>query len=110
MGYNSLISALIQYEKHTMILEWESGLRLEGNLDTVFETSNENDEDALEFVDYDAAVFKVSRIVTHPMSLQSAIYRWLVEEGGRLIEVSLYKDPPSSICLADGQKVWSRSE
>jgi hypothetical protein len=106
MGYDPLIRTLIKYEKVDMIIEWETGLKVIGKLDTVFETDNGLDDDNVNYIEFHAVVFQVNHILMQPTNKDDSLYNWLIEKKGKLIEVSLYVDPPSAIYLTNGQCVW----
>jgi hypothetical protein len=89
MGYDSLIKALIDNERNKLVIEWDSGLKLTGRLDTVFETDNELEDEDVNFKEYDAAVFKVEEILNEPgVEEKDEVYNWVKNNDTPLIELT----------------------
>lgn len=110
MGYDPLIRVLIKYENVDLIIEWESGLKIIGKLDTVFETDNGIEDSDINYKEYHAGSFRVGNIIEYPTGKKSVTFNWLLEKKGSLIEISLHDDPPNAIFLTNGQCVWRATD
>ena len=106
MEYDSLIKVLKKNKDSELIIQWDNGLKVIGEADTLFETDNGLDDDNVNYIEYYAVAFQVNEILMKPINKEDSLYKWLIEKKGKLIEVSLYVDPPSAIYLTNGQCVW----
>ncbi|WP_249704987.1 hypothetical protein [Bacillus zhangzhouensis] len=106
MEYNSLIKTLDENGGKELILVWENGLKIVGKPDTLYESDNGLEDDDANYTEYYAVAFRVIEVLTHPSHNESSIYDWISTGKSSLVEISLYKEPPNEIYLADGQELW----
>ncbi|KAF6582180.1 MULTISPECIES: hypothetical protein [Paenibacillus] len=106
MGYDSLIKAIISVPKEELTFHWGNRLKIVGTRDTIYETNNGLDEDDHGFLEYDAAVIEVKKIVSKPIKEEESIYKWLQKGKSTFIEISLHDAPPSMITSSDGSIIW----
>ncbi|KML11805.1 hypothetical protein VL07_08785 [Bacillus safensis] len=105
MEYNSLIKTLDEHGGEELKLEWESGLKIIGKPETLYETDNGLDDDDINYYEFYAVAFRVQNIISFP-NKESRVYDWLRQEERSLVEISLYDDPPNGVYLANGHKLW----
>lgn len=106
MGYDPLIKAIISLSKEKLLIEWNSGFKIVGIRDTVYETNNGLDEDDIGYIEYDAAVIRIIEVVAKPNNNEGSTYNWLEKGKSALIEVSLHSDPPIKITSSNGNVIW----
>ncbi|SFR97767.1 hypothetical protein [Anaeromicropila populeti] len=96
---DELMKQLCKYPNRTnIIMVWDTGLCIEGIIDTIYESDNgleENEEGYKEF--YACAVEVVSIITDSDGKV----------EVGNLIEVSM-ENCPLSVKLKDGSEIWKQ--
>ncbi|MEK4184183.1 MULTISPECIES: hypothetical protein [Bacillus] len=106
MEYNSLIKTLDENGGKELILVWKNGLKIVGKPDTLYESDNGLEDDDVNYTEYYAVAFRVIEVLTQPTHNESSIYDWISTGKSSLVEISLYKEPPNAVYLADGQKIW----
>ncbi|MGW8440959.1 hypothetical protein ACWGXJ_08235 [Paenibacillus sp. S33] len=72
-----MIEAIISVPKEELTIQWGNGLKIIGTRGTIYETNNGLDEDDNGFIEYDAAVIEVKKIVSKPINDEGYIYNWL---------------------------------
>jgi hypothetical protein len=107
MLFDSLIKALnLINKKDILIIEWNSGFKISGTVDTIFETNNGVEENDTEYLEYYEAVIKVHELLSHPRNGEGLVYRWFINGNSSYIGLSLYYDPPEKITFTNGNLVW----
>lgn len=98
---DELLSAINKYPNRTILMsEWDSGLKIKGEIDTIYETDNGLEEGEDEFQEFFACVLNILELVRLPINGTQV-------KTGSLIEISM-QDPPAKICLLDGTVIWEK--
>jgi len=98
---DELLSAINKYPNGTILMsEWDSGLKIKGEIDTIYETDNGLEEGEDGFKEFYACVLNILDLISFPIDGTQA-------KAGSLIEISM-QDPPAKICLLDGIVIWEK--
>lgn len=96
---DELLKAINKFPNGTkLIINWKSGVEIEGEIDTIYETNNGLDMDDEGYQEYYACTINVLAI-KDPSQEHSNI------EVGGLIEVSM-QNPPLSVISENGTVIW----
>lgn len=96
---DELLEKISKYPNGTrLIIELSKGIKIEAEIDTIYETDNGLDMDEAGYEEYYACVIKVIALRYNQQQIQNI-------KIGSLMEISM-KNPPISICLKDGTIVW----
>lgn len=116
---DKMMKSISQYPNGTYLkLEWKnSHLILEGEIDTIYESENEFDEEDDNYIEYYACAFRIGRILkvlqdkeckANSLIEVSTLKRKDKEyKINDLIEISILNQP-SLITLEDGSIVWQK--
>lgn len=98
---DELIRAINRYPDGTkLIIKYKINFAIKGEIDTIYETNNEFDENEEGYEEYYACAFNVK-------SVQGDVPKEFDVEVGSLIEVSMQK-PPLGVYLENGTTLWER--
>ena len=93
---DKLLKTINQYPNKTkLLIQWHDGRKIEGQIDTIYETNNGIDEKDKNYKEFYSCVFEISKI-------NEVVTDWKI---GELIDVSM-EDTPSRIQLSDGTIIW----
>lgn len=99
---DSLIRAIHKYPNGTrLILRWQNGSEITGEIDTIYETNNWLEIDDEGYQEYYACAFHVLAI-NNSSNTKSGM------KVGELIEVSM-QDPPISVMSDGGEIIWENT-
>ena len=98
---DTLLRAIAHYPNGTeLIIEWENGCTVLGDIDTIYETDNELDLDDKNYQEFYACLFHVTNILGHSNEKEHFSI-------GDSIEVSM-QNPPLTVCLKDKTIIWEK--
>lgn len=100
----NLIEIIAKYPNGSLfIIEWANGLKIEAELDTLYETNNGLEEDEPGYKEYHASLFIIKKIMKHSEETKK-----LKLSEGQLYEVSM-EEPPSLIAIPSGNLIWQNT-
>ncbi|WP_283610442.1 hypothetical protein [Faecalispora anaeroviscerum] len=97
---DELLKALNRLNNGTKLILKFQNCEIEGSIDTIYETNNENDEDSADYAEYYACAIEVSKFIAYENC--EVNYK-----KGELIEVSQYNSP-DRILSAEGDLIWEK--
>lgn len=98
---DELIRVINRYPNGTkLIIKYNINFIIKGEIDTIYETNNDFDEDEEGYEEYYACAFNVK-------SIQGDVPEELNVDVGSLVEVSMQK-PPLGVYLENGIALWER--
>lgn len=100
---DNFIESISNFPNGTILfIELLNGLKIKGELDTIYETDNGLEMDDLDYQEYYACTVEIQTILYCPSNLVNLF------KMGSLIEVSI-RDEPLSVSLVDRTLIWSRN-
>ena len=94
---DELLKAIDKYPNKTqLVIKWDDGRVITGEIDTIYETNNGLDEKDCGYKEYHSCVLRV--LMVNSVAAKNT-------KVGKLIDVSM-EDTPSEIYLTDGEAIW----
>ena len=97
---DELLKVLNKLENGTRLILKFQNYKIEGSIDTIYETNNDADEDSSDYVEYYACAIEISKFI----AFENCEVNY---EIGELIEVSQYNSP-EEISSIEGNQIWKK--
>lgn len=99
---DELLKALNKLDNGTKVILKFQNYKIEGSIDTIYETNNEADEDNIDYVEYYACAIEITRFIASENCEENY-------EIGELIEISQYNSP-EIIFSIEGNQIWKKND